>query len=138
MIFLTSYGKEITVKKASKYLSDWDSESKSLIQKSVKDFIYDRWFADRVFEEFPVAGSRLSFDFYNATKKMAIEVDGSQHYQYNKFFHSNSRQKFLDQLKRDQKKDEFCEINNIKLFRILEDEIREKIFPSKEFIKWLS
>ena len=69
---------------------------------------------------------------------MAIEVDGSQHYQYNKFFHSNSRQKFLDQLKRDQKKDEFCEINNIKLFRILEDEIREKIFPSKEFIKWLS
>lgn len=31
----------------------------------------------------------LSFDFYNETTQTILEVHGKQHYEYNKFFHSN-------------------------------------------------
>tara|TARA_R110000824_G_scaffold20482_5_gene77111 strand:+ start:10927 stop:11352 length:426 start_codon:yes stop_codon:yes gene_type:complete len=134
MIFLCINGREKKVRNSVKYLIDWKTKCKSGIQKTVKNLLCDYWFADVVFEEFPVAGTRLSFDFFNATKNIAVEVDGNQHYKYNKFFHSNSRQNFLSQLKRDEKKEYFCEINNINLLRVLESEIVEKTFPDKLFL----
>ena len=108
------------LKNSSKYLIDWDKKCRSKIQKKVKDLLYRHWISDIVFEELPVLGTRMTIDFYNANKKLAIEVDGNQHYKYNKFFHSNSRQNFLSQLQRDEKKEYFCEINQIRLVRILE------------------
>ena len=93
-----------------------------MTQKNIKDLLYKHWCADIVFEELPVVGTRLTLDFYNANKKMAVEVDGNQHYTFNKFFHSNSRQNFLAQLQRDEKKEYICEINNIQLVRILESD----------------
>ena len=134
MIFLCTNGRKKKIANSVKYLIDWDADCKSGIQKTVKNVLYDNWFADVVFEEFPVAGTRLTFDFFNATRNIAVEVDGNQHYKYNKFFHSNSRQNFLSQLKRDEKKECFCEINNIELIRILESEIVEGEFPNKTFL----
>tara|TARA_R100000734_G_C3292871_1_gene84456 strand:+ start:580 stop:993 length:414 start_codon:yes stop_codon:yes gene_type:complete len=134
MIFLCTNGRKKKISNSVKYLIDWDADCKSGIQKTVKNVLYNNWFADVVFEEFPVAGTRLTFDFFNATKNIAVEVDGNQHYKYNKFFHSNSRQNFLSQLKRDEKKEYFCEINNITLFRILESEIVEGEFPNEAFL----
>jgi very-short-patch-repair endonuclease len=134
MIFLCTNGRKKKIVNSVKYLIDWDANCKSGIQKTVKDVLNDNWFADVVFEEFPVAGTRLTFDFFNATRNIAVEVDGNQHYKYNKFFHSNSRQNFLSQLKRDERKEYFCEINNITLLRILESEIVEGQFPNKNFL----
>lgn len=132
MIFLCSNGREKKIKNVSKYLIDWDSKCRSGIQKDVKDQVKPYWFADVVFEEFPVAGTRMTLDLYNATKKIAIEVDGNQHYKFNRFFHSDSRQKFLHQLQRDEKKEYFCEINNIKLIRVLESDILDSSeYPKK-------
>jgi very-short-patch-repair endonuclease len=122
MIFLTPTGREQKIKNSSRYLINWEKKCRSKIQKRVKDLLHSHWMADIVFEEFPVVGTRMTIDFYNANKKVAIEVDGNQHYKFNKFFHSNSRQNFLSQLQRDEKKEYFCEINNIKLVRILEND----------------
>ena len=137
MIFLCINGREKKIKNISKYLIDWNSDCKSGIQKDVKEHIKAYWFADYVFEEFPVAGTRLTLDFYNATQKTAIEVDGNQHYKYNKFFHSNSRQNFLAQLQRDEKKEYFCELNKIKLIRVLESEIMESTNYPHSLLKLL-
>ena len=134
MIFLCTNGRKKKIANSVKYLIDWDADCKSGIQKTVKNVLYDNWFADVVFEEFPVAGTRLTFDFFNATRNIAVEVDGNQHYKYNKFFHSNSRQNFLSQLQRDEKKEYFCEINNIELIRILASEIVEGEFPNETFL----
>ena len=114
MKFYDSYGKTRNLKNPKKYLIDWDGSSRSKFQNNVKNFLRDYWFNDIVFEEFRVVGSRLSLDFYNANKKIAIEVQGAQHLKYVKHFHKN-KLKYLDQLKRDQKKLDFCEINGIKL-----------------------
>ena len=134
MIFLCTNGRKKKIANSAKYLIDWDADCKRGIQETVKNVLHGNWFADVVFEEFPVAGTRLTFDFFNATRNIAVEVDGNQHYKYNKFFHSNSRQNFLSQLKRDEKKEYFCEINNIELIRILESEIVEGKFPNKTFL----
>ncbi len=135
MMFLTATGREQKIKNSSRYLINWDKKCRSKIQKRVKDLLYSYWMADVVFEELPVVGTRMTIDFYNANKKVAIEVDGNQHYKFNKFFHSNSRQNFLSQLQRDEKKEYFCEINNIKLVRILEnDTLDEELLKTLDII----
>ena len=137
MIFLCTNGRKKKIANSVKYLIDWDADCKSGIQKTVKNVLYDNWFADVVFEEFPVAGTRLTFDFFNATRNIAVEVDGNQHYKYNKFFHSNSRQNFLSQLKRDEKKEYFCGLNKIKLIRVLESDILESTNYPHSLLKLL-
>jgi very-short-patch-repair endonuclease len=135
MIFLSTSGKSVKLKNSTRYLIKWNSTCKSKIQKRVKDLLKKYWIADIVFEEMPVISTRLTIDFYNANKKIAIEVDGNQHYKFNKFFHSNSRQNFLAQLQRDEKKELFCEINNIKLVRILEsDKLDEELLKNLEIL----
>lgn len=135
MIFLTKAGKEQKIKNSTRYLIDWRKKCRSKIQKRVKDLLHSYWDADVVFEEFPVAGTRMTFDFYNANKKIALEVDGNQHYKFNKFFHSNSRQNFLSQLQRDEYKEYFCEINQIRLVRIVEsDTLNEELLKELNLI----
>jgi len=68
-------------------------------------------------------GTRLTIDFYNATKNIAIEVQGNQHTKYNKFFHKGNKMNYLDQLKRDDEKLAFCDLNNIKLLEVHEGQL---------------
>ena len=130
MKFKTLSGSTAELKNARKYLVKWEAESRSKFQFSVKEFLFPYWRTDIVFEEFRIVGTRLSFDLYNANKKIAIEVQGAQHTKYVKFFHGN-RMKYIDQLKRDDKKFRFCEINEIKLVEIYpNDKINIDLFES--------
>ncbi len=122
MVFRTLYGSSRKVKASKKYLIDWDAPSKSKIQASVKNFLKKYWERDIVFEEFPLVGTRMTFDFYNATKNIVIEVQGKQHTKYISFFHGNSKINYLKQLKRDQDKLKFCEINEIEFFEYFQGE----------------
>lgn len=70
-----------------------------------------------IYEDFYVDG--LYLDFFIPTAMLAIEVDGSQHEQFNKFFHKTGAG-FSNHIRRDERKKEFCEINDIVLIRIAE------------------
>lgn len=131
MRFRTLFGAVRTVKKAKNYLIDWDGPSRSKIQFQTKQFLRDYWGNHIVFEEFPVAGTKLSLDFYNANKKIAVEVQGKQHIKYVPFFHGKNKINYLNQLKRDQDKFKFCEINDIQLVEVYEsDALNEKLFEN--------
>lgn len=131
MVFKTLIGSKKRVSKAKKYLINWDSESRSKFQKQVKDFVKEYWMNDVVFEEFPLAGSRLSFDFYNSNKKVAIEVQGGQHLKYTPHFHGKSKSNWLGQIRRDNDKEKFCKINGIKLVEIYpKDKLSVDLFES--------
>ena len=132
MKFIDVYGRERNLKNAKKYLINWDKPSRSKFQTRVKDFLQPFWMHDIVFEEFRVVGTRLTLDFYNANKKIAVEVQGAQHTKYVKFFHKN-RFKYCDQLKRDEDKLLFCKTNNIKLAEIYpQDEITASLFVDQQ------
>ena len=130
MKFKTLTGSTRKIIGIQKYNIDWNGDSKSKFQKSVKDFLKDYWSRYVVFEEFPIAGTRMTFDFYNANHKIAIEVQGGQHTKYVPFFHGGYKNNYLMQLKRDHQKHDFCELNDIKLV-----EIYEKDKLSKDFFK---
>ena len=122
MVFKTLFGSTKKVKAARKYLIDWDSKSKSKVQNSVKKYLEKYWLNDIVFEEFPLAGSRMTFDFYNTTKNVVIEVQGKQHTKFIPFMHANSKINYLKQLKRDEDKIKFCNLNDIILLEYFDRE----------------
>ena len=112
-----------------KKLIDWDKASRSKFQYRVKKFLEKHWGNHVVFEEFPIVGTRMSLDFYNANKKVAVEVQGGQHTKYVPHFHGKYKNNYIAQLDRDQKKLEFCRINDITLVEVYEkDEVNKKLF----------
>lgn len=128
MIFKTLTGSQKRVTRAKKFLINWEEKSKSKIQFAAKQFLKQYWRNHIVFEEFPVAGTRLKFDFYNANKKVAVEINGAQHTKYVPFFHKR-RSNFVSQIRRDQQKIDFCELNDIKFIEIYsEKELNQETF----------
>lgn len=102
----------------------WEGASKSKFQRKVKVLVHPLWKNHVVYEEFPVYGTRYTIDFFNATKKVAIEVQGRQHTKFVKYFHGSQFQ-YLEQLKIDETKRRFCDINGITLIEIFEEDIDE-------------
>jgi hypothetical protein len=111
-------------KNVRKYLVNWEGKSRSKLQYKFKQFLYPYWKNHIVYEEFPVYGSMLKVDLLNATKKIAVEIQGNQHESFNKFFHDNSRLKYLQSIKRDVKKVKWLEMNEFKFLELYEDDLK--------------
>lgn len=136
MKLISLSGKLLPVKNLKKRRINWDGPSLSKFQFNTKQFLKQYWYADEVYEEFPVVGSKMTLDIYNHSRKIAIEVQGIAHLKYcPSFFHKGSRSKFLGQVMRDQDKFTFCEKNNIHLVEVLsEKEINEEFFLTNDAI----
>jgi len=74
----------------------------------------------QIYEEVPVQiikGKTLFLDFYIPIQRIAMEVNGEQHFKFVEFFHK-TRANFLKQLHKDQEKKDWCEQNNIKVINL--------------------
>jgi len=103
-------GKEVNFN-INSYRIDWDCESASKFQTRVKDFFRPYWQGQIVLEEFRIPSTLWRIDFLNLNKKLAVEVNGNQHREYNEHFHQGSRVKYLNQIKRDYKKEQWILLN---------------------------
>lgn len=63
----------------------------------------------------PITNNALELDVYNDELRLAIEYNGSQHYQFNRMMHQNSRDRFQNQQYRDYIKKNLCKENGIEL-----------------------
>ena len=108
----------IKSKSMLKYTINWDKESKSAMQKTVKDFLRPYWESSVCFEEMPCVGTRLSLDIVNASRKVAVEVQGQQHEKHIPYFHGESKLAYVDQIVRDADKAQWCEVNDLILVEI--------------------
>ena len=113
------------------YLVDWHADQGSEFSSEVLDFLFPFWKKDVILSEWPVAGTRMRYDYVNLSKKIIIETDGEQHSQYSPYFHNNSRAKYLAQIKRDVLKDKIAELNGFKMVRINPSDLP----ITKEFFK---
>ncbi len=73
---------------------------------------------DTIFEEIELPGSKgLIVDFFLPLRKLAVEVNGQQHYEFNQFFHGTI-QNFWKSKERDRNKRDWCELNEIQLIEL--------------------
>lgn len=121
MRLLNVNGKEV-YKNVAKHIIDWDKKSRSELQSKVKAFLRPHWEKYVVYEEFPVYGSRMKVDFVNASKRIAIEVQGEQHNEFVELFHQNSVG-FWKSIQRDKTKAIWLESNNFKFVELIEGDL---------------
>lgn len=72
-----------------------------------------------ILEEFGMPEERLFVDFYMPHHNLAFEFQGVQHDEFNKFFHGD-KSGFEKSKIRDERKREWCQINNIVLIEVRE------------------
>jgi hypothetical protein len=116
-------------KEVSKYRIKWGGKSRSKVQFRAKQFFKKYWSTHIVYEEFPVFGSLMKVDIVNATKKIAVEINGDQHGEFNEFFHRGSREIFRQSMNRDDAKLKWLERNGFKVIEVNEDEV-DKLSPA--------
>jgi len=92
-----------------------DMRPRSQLHLIARELLVEMFPTVQILEEVPVSITRSEkafFDFYINTLKLVVEVHGQQHYKFNSLFHT-SAQDFVAQRKRDARKKEWCEYNNI-------------------------
>ncbi len=94
--------------------------------------------SDNIEQEYYVRykNNRLFFDFRIRSLRLLVEVQGEQHFKYNKHFH-NTIENFYAQKRRDGLKVEYCEENDLtlvyfydKVDKITEELILERIYEA--------
>ena len=117
--------------KVAKYLIDWDVKvtrggwrNFGAFQFNVKKLLRPFWEDEIVLEEFQVPGirgqRRCSIDILNLTRKIAVEVSGVAHIK--KSWSHKTNDCFLGQLKRDEFKLDWAELNGFRMVEIYEDD----------------
>jgi len=105
-----------------------ESRPRSKLHLKARTILKDIFLTVQILEEVAAPITRtekLFFDFYINTVKLVVEVHGQQHYKFNTLFHS-SAQDFANQRKRDRRKAEWCEYNNITYIELPYNESKEK------------
>jgi hypothetical protein len=99
------------------YSIDWDGDFASKLEEEIADWFYPYWKGDIVTAQFPIPGTKMSLDFFNVSRRIAIEGQGRQHSEYTPFL-SRSRAGYLSQIKRDESKRKWCDLNGVTLIEI--------------------
>jgi|SRR6185436_6321703 len=83
-----------------------------------------------ILEEFGIPEERLFVDFYLPHHNLAFEFQGTQHDEFNKFFHGD-KSGFEKSKVRDERKRQWCDINDIVLIEVRDivstDQLRDLI-----------
>lgn len=69
-------------------------------------------------------GQQLRFDFFIPAFNLYVEIQGGQHFTFNKFFHQD-KYNFDKAKRRDSLKEEWCDLNNYKLLILTDSEIQK-------------
>ena len=111
--------------------SKWPVKSKegcrSKLQFEIGQWLQAKFSFDVLLEDVTIPDSRLSLDFFLPQRKIAVEVQGQQHFEQSSLFHK-SKKDFYIQVERDEEKQYSCDLNNIRLIKVAFLEEIRKIF----------
>jgi len=127
MKFFDTKGREHTKDiRPSKYPRKPIGQGRGKFQSEIGGVIAELFPGYHILEEFPCVGDGLHLDFFVPQKRLAVEVQGTQHYKFNKFFHQD-KAAFVRQQSNDKRKVLWCELNDIRLVKIAWGESEENI-----------
>lgn len=118
-----------------KYLIDWDGKQDSDQSTRLANFLRPYWKHDIVCVQVPVAGTRMSYDYVNCSKKIIVEFDGAQHDRLILGHFHRTPEDYRAQIKRDVLKDDLAIKNGFTMIRIKPDDLDKlsKEWFEKEF-----
>ncbi len=118
MKFIDTKGREHKIDiRPSKWAKKEVGAGRGLFQSKVGKILEELYPGDIVLEEFPCQGEGLYLDFFLPRSRIAVEVQGEQHYKFIAFFHK-TKAHFISQQMRDARKANWCELNEINLIKI--------------------
>ena len=109
-------------------ISGNNERPRSSLHLECRELLKERFITAKILEEVPIKLHRnqvVYFDFYIPLRRLAVEVQGEQHFKYVPFFH-RSIANFIKAKKLDTDKKEWCEINGITLVYFLWSESLEQ------------
>lgn len=100
-------------------LHNWNPKSNPRFKKSTYHtnalaLLKSLYPLDQILEEVSVPGEQMFLDLYLPGRKLVIEVNGQQHYEYNSHFYAD-KSEWRQAVLRDKRKQEWCEINGLDL-----------------------
>lgn len=102
------------------YEVDLDDASGSGPHRRARKILREAFPFDRILEEVPIPGTKLRADFLIPAAMTMVEVQGRQHTEHSAHLHG-SYQSYLRSRRRDRRKVEFCELNDITLIELGDD-----------------
>jgi len=121
MKFVGFNGRQYNVKLDNYIIRADDSTKKSQYHLKTRELLHQMFAGYSILEEVKLPGSRkphlksvLFLDFFIPNLMIGVEVHGKQHYEYVPYFHK-TKAKYIQAIKRDSLKEEWCELNNINL-----------------------
>lgn len=100
-----------------KYMINRDGFCKSKFQKEIRDQLIQKYPNDTICEEVYIKGEGFYLDFFIPSLNIVVEANGKQHKEHVKFFHK-TKSEFNEQLNKDQRKRNWCLLNNFKMIEI--------------------
>lgn len=91
-----------------------DGRPRSALHVEARRILAELYPRTIIYEEVLIPGTRLRFDFVVPYERLAVEVQGRQHFEYVEHFHK-SKAGFVTARLNDLAKAEFCEENAIRL-----------------------
>ena len=104
--------------------SESSSGKRSKLHKKAKGLLDNCFPYDRILEEVSLVGTKttirkgtLRADFYIPNRDLIVEVNGEQHFKFNKF-HFKDKLSFFRAQARDRDKKEWCRLNDITIIEL--------------------
>lgn len=111
-----------------RYLVDWEKDGNSKLERKFRELVKPYWKNKYiVLFQMTIPGSLLKIDFFNVNKKIAVEIQGEQHDEWNPFFFKN-RMEYASSIQRDMSKYDWCQQNGIKLLELKEEDLNDYVF----------
>lgn len=123
MKILSLTGRTVTWSFVGCRSSDRVSKPCSSLHARAREVLRALFPCDQHYEEVPLPNSRLRFDFVIPSRRIVVEVQGSQHTIFNTHHYraaslSLAREKFRAAQDRDRSKVAFCQQNSLKLITL--------------------
>lgn len=118
----TLAGKEIWIEhRPSQYPMRNEAGCRSKLQYTTGQYLRSKYPYDPILEDVSIPECGFYFDFWLPKRQLAVEIQGEQHGKFVKFFHK-TQAGFREHQSRDQRKKQFCEMNNIRMLEIFTEE----------------
>jgi hypothetical protein len=103
-----------------------DTRPRSALHIRVREILRRLYPTSPILEEVPLPGTGLFADFYLPIRRAVIECNGEQHYRFVPHFHQD-RRTFMESKNRDQRKIDWCHLNNIHVAILPYDKTDEEL-----------